>query len=151
MSPPEAADLPPKASRWAGHFGESAGSPTVTAGRPGHGRSLALWLVVTVIILIVALAIIGSLHVGTIDIVVTHACCFITISATIVVDGKTIATPSITPGEQWTGSYPVTWFGDGCSIHSVVADGSGGSLGPTSDSAQPTICPGQAVQVDLSV
>ena len=111
-----------------------------------------MWFIITgVVILIIVVAVALSFHSGTIYITVTHACCVSTIDTTVTVDGSTIASVSIAPGYQWQDSYGVTWFGDGCETHTVVAYGSGGLAGPTTDTQTIDVCSGGSAQVSLSV
>lgn len=107
-------------------------------------------IIAVVVILIIILVIALSFHSGTIDIVVSHVG-ISTISTSVTVDGSTIWNGNIPAQEQWTDAYTVNWFGGGCSSHTVVAYGSGGLAGPTTDSQSINVCSGGSAQVSLSV
>ena len=114
-----------------------------------NGRTVGV-IIAVVVILIVILVIALSFHSGTIDITVSHVG-ISTISTSVTVDGSTIWNGNIPPQQQWTDAYTVNWFWGGCSSYTVVAYGSGGLAGPTTDSQTIDVCSGGSAQVSLSV
>lgn len=87
---------------------------------------------------------------GTIATTVSHTGVS-TITTDLLINGASVATFDVPPQDSYTYDYHATWTGSGCFAATVTADGSGGLLGPTSESQSVTLCNGGTQTVDLTV
>ena len=118
---------------------------------PSLGRVVVGLLVLAVVVAVIVV-VATSFRGGGVYVVVSSSHITNSVEVTLTIDGSSKWTQSLAPGYQIMWSGTITWFGEnGCTVHSVVATSTGGALGPTSAAADPTVCQGQTVEVDLAV
>lgn len=128
-----------------GMMGQPSGSPTPPESHTA--RNVAIVVIVVLVIGAVAFLVLAS---GTYTITLNSTHVAYTVSVTVTVDGGNSQT--LTLGPLQSATISITLYGlTGCGTHTVSATSTGGGLGPQTDSANPSLCPGHTVGVDLDV
>lgn len=108
-------------------------------------------VVVAIVVIVAVLAVVTLYHSGRLNISVTNVSIISTISLTVSVDGVVIYASSVSPLSVTQLSQSPSWWGGSCMDHTVAASGTGGLLGPTSDSKTVALCGGQTLAVALTI
>jgi hypothetical protein len=118
---------------------------------------LAIVLVIVIVIILVAISFAGVGPLsgvvgdsGTVAINVSHTGVS-TITATVYVNGNQVTSFDVSPQSSSTYDYRATWTGSGCWSGTIEVDGTGGLLGPTSQTQQGTVCNGATSTLDFTV
>ena len=63
-----------------------------------------------------------------------------TITTTVYVNGNLVSSFDVSPQSSTNYDYHASWTGSGCWSGSIMVDGTGGLLGPTTNTQQGTVC-----------
>lgn len=153
LATPSPVPAPPYAPPPAPQYAYAQPSP-----RSSHkGLVLVIVLVIVIVIILVAISfagvgpfsgVVGDS--GTVAVSVSHTGVS-TISTTVYVNGNQVTSFEVSPQSTSTYDYHATWTGSGCWSGSIEVDGTGGLLGPTSQTQQGTVCNGATSTLDFPV